>query len=181
MHYTYLCVEWERGRSCGTYIDTGKQSFYANHDLNHVYHSHYVFWYIDKWRLDCPSHFLSLWSPSTDKRPGFQIQTGPQRTKECAYAVLAVFMYSVLFLHLDCSWICFHCLPPAIAQNGVNATALAIQRGHTEVVRDLLDKFGASLRLARKGLVCRLRTFCTLLHILIVATQILCCIQFIYV
>ena len=147
-----------------------------NHDLNHVYHSHYVFWYIDKWRLDCPSHFLSLWSPSTDKRPGFQIQTGPQRTKECVYAILAVFMYSVLFLHLVCSWICFHCLPPAIAQNGVNATALAIQRGHTEVVRDLLDKFGASLRLARKGLVCRLRTFCTLLHILIVATQILCCI-----
>ena len=127
-----------------------------NHDLDCVYHSYYVCWYIDKWWLDCPSHFLSLRSPSTDKRPGFQIQTGPQRTKECAYAVLAVFMYSVLFLHLDCSWICFHCLPPAITQNGVNATALAIQRGHTEVVRDLLDKFGASLRLTRKGLlVCR--------------------------
>ena len=33
---------------------------------------------VDKWWLDCPSHLLLLWSPRTDKRFGFQIQTGPQ-------------------------------------------------------------------------------------------------------
>ena len=88
-------------------------------------------------------HWQGIWFPNTDWTPMNQRMWVYHSWSVC---VLCVALYSPLIaVGLTC--FCF-------AQNGVTATALAIQRGHTEVVQDLLEKFGASLRLARNGLVC---------------------------